>query len=176
MNNLGNILSTLGDPKGAWSAYVCALAILEHVLGPDHPDVATQHNRIGIVLQKLDDLEGAQAAFERALRILEELFPTGHPHVKAVQENLDILATIKDRAILARLSLHQIPIGGPNRFYVCPECGAVREEAQDESGTTKVRYHGLNSDTLSKIVVEKARAILERLKPEQLRLLDADRK
>lgn len=176
MNNLGNILSTLGDPRGAWSAYVCALAILEHVLGPDHPDVATQHNRIGIILQKLDDLEGAQAAFENALHILEELLPAGHPHVKAVQENLEILASIKDRAVLAKLSLHQIPVSGPSRYYVCPECGAVREEAKDTGGATRVKYHALNSDALSKVIVEKARAILEQLKPEQLRLLDADRK
>jgi tetratricopeptide (TPR) repeat protein len=176
MNNLGNILSTLGDPKGAWSAYVCALAILEHVLGPDHPDVATQHNRIGIVLQKLDDLKGAQAAFERALDILKDVLPAGHPHVKAVQENLDILATIKDRTTLAKVSLHQISVGGPSRYYVCPECGAVREEAKDTDGALKVKYHALNSAALSKIVVEKARSILEQLKPEQLRLLDADKK
>jgi tetratricopeptide (TPR) repeat protein len=176
MNNLGNVLSTLGDPRGAWSAYVCALAILEHVLGPDHPDVATQYNRIGIVLQKLDDFEGAQAAFERALEILKGLLPAGHPHVKAVQENLEILAGIKDRATLVKLSLHKIAVGGPSRYYVCPECGAVREETRDTGGATKVRYHGLNSDALSRIVVEKARAILERLRPEQLRLLDADRK
>lgn len=176
MNNLGNLLSILGDPRGAWSAYVCALAILEHVLGPDHPDVATQHNRIGIILQKLDDLKGAQAAFERALHILEELLPMGHPHVKAVQDNLEILATIRDRATLAKLSLHQVPVGGSSRYYVCPECGAVREEATDTGGTIKVRYHALNSEALSKIVVEKARAILEQLKPEQLKLLDADKK
>jgi tetratricopeptide (TPR) repeat protein len=176
MNNLGNLLSTLGDQRGAWSAYVCALAILEHVLGPDHPDVATQHNRVGFVLQKLDDLEGAQTAFERALSILKGLFPPGHPHVKAVQENLEILERIKDRTSLAKLSMHQIAVGGPSRYFVCPECGAVREEAHDKEGKTKVRYHGLNSDALSKIVIEKARTILEQLKPEQLKLLDADKK
>jgi hypothetical protein len=52
----------------------------------------------------------------------------------------------------------------------------VREEARDRSGATEVKYYGLNSDTLSKMVVEKARAILEQLKPEQLRALDADKK
>jgi tetratricopeptide (TPR) repeat protein len=176
MNNLGDILLALSDPRGAWSAYVCALAILEHVLGPDHPSVATQYNRVGVVLQKLDDLAGAQTAFEHALRILEELLPSGHPHVRAVQENLEALASIRDRTALARLSMRPISIRGPSQYFVCPECGAVREEMRDAEGAiARVKYHGLNSDTLSKMVVEKARAILEQIKPEHLKLLDADK-
>ncbi len=176
MNNLGNVLLTIGDPRGAWSAYVCALAILEHVLGTDHPEVATQHNRVGVVLQKLNDLEGAQAAFERALHIFQELFPSGHPYVRGVQENLEVLARIKDRTTLAKLSMRPIPVGGPSRYFLCPECGAVREEMVSEDGKiARVKYYGLNSSSLSKIVIEKAHAILEQLKPDQLKLLGTDR-
>ena len=176
MNNLGNALLTIGDPRGAWSAYVCALAILEHVLGPDHPDVAAQHNRLGIVLQKLNDLVGAQAAFEQALHIFEGVLPSGHPYVRGVQENLEVLARIRDRAAWAQQSMRPIPVGGPSQYFLCPECGAVREEVRANDGTiARVKYYGLNSDALSKLVIEKARAILEQIKPDQLKLLDTDR-
>jgi tetratricopeptide (TPR) repeat protein len=65
-----------------------ALAILEKVLGADHPSVATLISNLGLVLQALGDLTEARAHLERALAINEAVFGPDHPKVATDVNNL----------------------------------------------------------------------------------------
>jgi tetratricopeptide (TPR) repeat protein len=173
LNDLGDALEAIGDPKGAWSAYVCALAILEHVLGTDHPDVATQLTKLGTILIELNDLERAREAFERALSILEKLLPPAHPRVRAARVNLshlDSVASRGDLASLSRAAMRLIHTDGPERYFMCPDCGTVREEVDSADGTiAETSYHGLDDGVLSQTVIERAREILEQTKSRRSR-------
>ena len=80
-NNLGYHLWMIADLEGARGAFERALGIWEHVLGPDHPNVASAVNNLGGVLQDLGDLAGARVAFERALAIDESVYGPDHPNV-----------------------------------------------------------------------------------------------
>jgi len=85
---LGNHLSTLADYDEARSTLQQALAIREAILGPEHPDVATNVNNLGTVLQDLGELSEARACHERALKIDEAAFGPEHPKVATDVNNL----------------------------------------------------------------------------------------
>ncbi len=87
-NSLGYHLRAIADYAGARAALERALRILEHVLGPEHPHVATLWNNLGLVLQDLGDLAGAKAAYQRALRILKASLGPDHPQVAIAVNNL----------------------------------------------------------------------------------------
>src|SRR5262249_44694200 len=60
-NNLGNILRTMGDLKGAIAAYRAAIAI--------DPNLALPRRNLGHALKDTGDLPGAAAAYEAAIRV-----------------------------------------------------------------------------------------------------------
>ena len=63
---------------------------------------------------------------------------------------------------LPMIPLH---VGGPNRWYVCPRCGMVRQEMyQPGRGTASVIYHDLDGGTLSETVIDEARKVLGRVR------------
>ncbi len=88
INNLGEILRTLGDLAGAKNSFERALQIDERVYGPDHPSVARDVNNLGTVLIDLGDLAAAKNSFERALRIEEKVCGPDHPNVSIRVNNL----------------------------------------------------------------------------------------
>jgi hypothetical protein len=51
--------------------------------------------------------------------------------------------------------------GGPNRYYLCPECGAIREDVYQGGAIMEHRWHDAPDDALSKAVREEALEILE---------------
>ena len=60
--------------------------------------------------------------------------------------------------------------GGPNRYYLCRECSAIREDVYRDRAITGTRWHeGLDAD-LPRSVREEATEILEEHGGEQLEL------
>lgn len=64
--------------------------------------------------------------------------------------------------------------GGPNRYYLCRECGAVREDIYREGGIVAHRWHDAPDGTLPWAVRMEAKAILEMPRGEQLELWSRD--
>jgi tetratricopeptide (TPR) repeat protein/transcriptional regulator with XRE-family HTH domain len=92
-NNLGFYWKMVADYTKAQAAYERAIAIDEHVFGPDHPNVAIRVNGLGLVLHSQGDFEGARAALERALAITEAAYGSDHPEVAACLGNLGLVLT-----------------------------------------------------------------------------------
>ena len=61
--------------------------------------------------------------------------------------------------------------GGPNRYYLCPECGAVREDVCRGRAIVEHRWHDAPDGTLSEAVREEALELLEAPSEQQLDLL-----
>ena len=88
LNNLGNVLVALCDPRRAQICFEQALQISESFYGMDHPIVATISNSLGSVLKKLGDLEGARRQYQRALEIDLVSYGARHPLVALRLNNI----------------------------------------------------------------------------------------
>jgi hypothetical protein len=62
----------------------------------------------------------------------------------------------------------RLQAGGPNRFYLCPECGAVREDVYEDGAIVEHRWHDAPDGTLPEAVREEALEILEEPRGEPL--------
>ena len=60
--------------------------------------------------------------------------------------------------------------GGPNRYYLCPECGAVREDVYQGRAIEEHRWHDAPDGTLPEPVCEEALEALVAPKGQQLGL------
>lgn len=60
--------------------------------------------------------------------------------------------------------------GAPNRYYLCLECGAVREDVYEGGAITGHRWHEEPSGTLPTAVYEEAMELLAMPRGEQLEL------
>jgi hypothetical protein len=69
----------------------------------------------------------------------------------------------------AMIRLHA---GGPNRYYLCPECGAIREDVYRGGAIVDHRWHDAPDGTLPQAVQEEAQSLLEVPEGEQLALWD----
>lgn len=75
-------LVAAGDSVSAGEQLDCALAILEEVSGPEHPDVAHVLNARGVVAQRQNDVVLARRCYLRAWRI-------GRSHVDVNSDEVD---------------------------------------------------------------------------------------
>ncbi len=90
-SNLGYYLRMSGDLAGARPYYERALAVREHVLGPDHPQTASAVNNMGYLLRAMGDLAGARLYYERALGIREHVLGPEHPDTATSLNNMGYL-------------------------------------------------------------------------------------
>lgn len=60
--------------------------------------------------------------------------------------------------------------GGPNRYYLCPECGAMREDVYRDRAIIAQRWHNAQADTVARAVQEEALEVLATPEGEQLEL------
>ncbi len=60
--------------------------------------------------------------------------------------------------------------GGPNRYYLCRECDAVREDIYHSGAIVDHRWHDTPDGRLPEAVKEEALAILEIPNGEQMEL------
>lgn len=99
LNESGVYLGIRAEFASSKNCYERALAILEKVHGPNHPQVATAVNNLGSVLEELGDLVGARAHYERALAIDEATYGPDHPQVAIRVNNLgSVLLELEDLA------------------------------------------------------------------------------
>lgn len=101
----GRLLTALGrysvgraDFAKVKTAFEQALAIDEHIHGPDHPTVAKDATNLGFLLKNQGDLPGAKTYFERALRINLGEYGEDDPKVATCLNNLGII--LKDAGCL----------------------------------------------------------------------------
>ena len=64
--------------------------------------------------------------------------------------------------------------GGPNRYYLCRACGAVREDVYREGAIVEHRWHERLNGELPGGVREEARRVLDPPRGEQLTLWPGD--
>ncbi|MEM7151629.1 MAG: tetratricopeptide repeat protein [Myxococcota bacterium] len=74
----------------AMEQFQLARALIEGVVGPDHPEVVSSLQSIADIQLELGDSESALALIGRSLRILEESFGPRHPEVASCHSRLGI--------------------------------------------------------------------------------------
>jgi tetratricopeptide (TPR) repeat protein len=77
--------------------YRRALAILEKVLGPEHPDVVKALNNLALVYRAQGRYEEAEPLFQRALAIAEKALGPEHPNLGGGLSNLATLYRAQGR-------------------------------------------------------------------------------
>ncbi len=91
IGDLGIVQYELGRFEDALATLQRALAIKEHVYGPDHHEVAVTLTNLGIVQYELGRLEDALATLQRALAIKEHVYGPDHHQVASTLGNLGIV-------------------------------------------------------------------------------------
>jgi tetratricopeptide (TPR) repeat protein len=91
LNNIGNVLSNLGDFQKAREYFEKALIISSETLGSRHPNVVYSLNNIGNVLSNLGDFQKAREYFEKALSISIDILGSHHPDVARTLNNLSFV-------------------------------------------------------------------------------------
>lgn len=91
LNNLGYVLTMLGNYGKAFNCLNRALEIREKILGIDHPDTAESLNNIGFLLSHQEDDSAARVYYERALAIREKVLGAEHPDTALSLNNLGSL-------------------------------------------------------------------------------------
>jgi tetratricopeptide (TPR) repeat protein len=87
LNNLANVLLSLGRLSEAEPLQRRALRALENALG-EHPRVATASSNLADILKAKGDVAGARKLYERALTIDEKVYGPNHSEVLADVDNL----------------------------------------------------------------------------------------
>ena len=88
-----------GDYPQALEGYQKALAILEKVLGKEHPDIAMTYNNIAGVYQAQGDYPQALAFYQKALAIREKVLGKEHPDIAMTYNNLALVYQAQGRRI-----------------------------------------------------------------------------
>jgi tetratricopeptide (TPR) repeat protein len=88
LNEAGCYLDDRARFSDAEPLYERALAILERVLGPEHPEVGTCLNNLATFYHKQGKYARAEPLYQRALAIRENALGPDHPNVAASLNNL----------------------------------------------------------------------------------------
>lgn len=91
LDNLGVVLTKLGELVEAKKTFERALAIREARLGANHPDVGWSLTNLGVVLSELGQLADARTMLERGLTVRQARLGADHPDVAT---NLSSLGTV----------------------------------------------------------------------------------
>jgi len=97
----------VGAYDDAERGYARALALDEHNLGPEHPDVAETLTGLAAVLEARGDYPGASRRYQRALEIREHALGPEHPTVAASLHNLGLLRSRQGDGAAARQLLER---------------------------------------------------------------------
>jgi tetratricopeptide (TPR) repeat protein len=117
MDNLGVVLTKMGELVKARTIFEQVRLIREARLGADHPDLGWSLTNLGIVLAKLGDLAEARASLERGLAIREARLGPDHPDVATNLSSLGtVLARVGDlqeaRGVLERaVAIRELKLG-----------------------------------------------------------------
>ena len=86
-----------GEYPEAEARYREVLAVLEPILGPDHPTLAFEYNNLGVLYRRMKRVEDAERAYRRALAIREKALPEDHPMIAWTLDNLGLLLVYENR-------------------------------------------------------------------------------
>jgi len=89
LNNLGVLLSDLGEAAKAIEHYTRALEIDRTVQGEQHPDVARDYHNLGEAWRQLGEPAKAIEHYTRALEICVRVYGDSHPTTEWVRSNRD---------------------------------------------------------------------------------------
>jgi CHAT domain-containing protein/Tfp pilus assembly protein PilF len=109
-----------------------ALETREHVLGPDHPDVAASLEFVGLICAARSDFDGAETLYLRALAIYEKAPGRDPVAIAEVLDNLAKSYTAKanyaqaERLAKQALSMREAALGA-DHFLVAASLGTLAE-------------------------------------------------
>ena len=87
-HNIAGVYQAQGDYLRALEGYQKALAIVEKVLGKEHPSTATTYNNIARVYDDMGDYPQALAFYEKALEIKEKVLGKELPATATTYNNI----------------------------------------------------------------------------------------
>jgi Tfp pilus assembly protein PilF/predicted Ser/Thr protein kinase len=117
LNNRGVLAAANGEYDDAWMYYDDARAMLERVLGPEHPSVGYALYNLGNIAVDQGELERGREYYGRALAILETALGPEHP---------DIASCLSNRAgISIALKQHESARADLERSLVVLEAAAL---------------------------------------------------
>ncbi len=90
-NELGSHLIHIGAYSEAQDYLQQALSIRQHVLGPEHPDVASSLNNLAMLYYNQGKYEQAEPLYQQALSIVQHVLGPEHPDVAGSLNNLALL-------------------------------------------------------------------------------------
>ena len=117
-NALGSVLGELGELSAARAAFEASLAIMEDLLGDEHPDLAYPLTNLAIAAALAGDVDVGLPLIERAMALTQRWFTEDHPSFAARLENIAVFyAKMGDRERALRLqrrvlTLHVAHRGG----------------------------------------------------------------
>ena len=88
MNNLANVLDSLGRDGEAEPLYRETLDLRRQVLGPKHPDTLSSMNNLAFVLQSQGHYDEAEPLYRETLDLRREVLGPMHPDTLTVMNNL----------------------------------------------------------------------------------------
>ncbi|HLP47477.1 MAG TPA: tetratricopeptide repeat protein, partial [Candidatus Kapabacteria bacterium] len=88
LNNLGYLVSTMGDQPKAIEYYEQALYIDQRLYGKRHKDVAIDLNNLGSAYDELGEKERAINYYNQALTIVKNIYGGFHPYIAGTLNNL----------------------------------------------------------------------------------------
>ena len=91
MNGLAVVHQALGELALARPLYERALAIVEKLYDPQHPDVAAGLNNLALLLEDEGKPAEALPLYERSLAIKEAILEPNHPSVASTLRNIAVL-------------------------------------------------------------------------------------
>jgi tetratricopeptide (TPR) repeat protein len=86
--NLGLTMHALGKLEESEKLHRSALAIFEHLYGPQHPRTAAVHNNLGMVLQGMEKFEDARKEFQTCIDVLSAALGPDHVSLAGLYSNL----------------------------------------------------------------------------------------
>ncbi len=107
LSELGVYLSGSARPEAAMGVLGRALAILEAVYGPDHPDLAPALTVLGAVQFDLGELPAARASLERALAVVEAVYGPDDPDLAGALTILGVIQLDLGELPAARATLER---------------------------------------------------------------------
>ena len=89
--NLADLYRSMGAYSKAEPLYARALAIIEKVLGPEHPNTATSLNNLAALYLLMGAYSKAEPLYARALAIREKVLGPEHPNTATSLNNLAVV-------------------------------------------------------------------------------------
>ena len=96
-NNLAYAYQSAGQLDRAIPLYQRALADIERILGPGHPNTLMTRNNLAGAYESAGDLGQAVPLYERTLRDCERHLSPGHPIADTVRSNLEHARRVQGR-------------------------------------------------------------------------------